>query len=58
MDYLNLIVSFLLGGAIGALFMWYYWRRYKTTDAFKNEVEERWDEIKDFVKNKINSEGK
>lgn len=58
MDYLNLIESAFLGAVFGALLMWFYWRKYRTTDAFKDEVNERWDEIKDFVKNKINSEGK
>lgn len=34
-------VAFVLGFLFGLGLMWYYWRRYKNTDTFKKEVEER-----------------
>lgn len=43
------IVCFIIGVIVGAGIMWYYWRRYKTTDAFKKEVSQRADQVKDLV---------
>lgn len=43
------ILSFIGGGVIGAGVMWYYWRRYKTTEAFKNEIDERANQLKDLA---------
>lgn len=43
------ILYFVVGVIVGAGVMWYYWRRYKTTDAFKKEVSRRADQVKDLV---------
>lgn len=43
------ILCFVTGAAVGAGVMWYYWRRYKTTDAFKEEVSQRAEQVKDLV---------
>lgn len=35
------VIAFIGGFLLGFGLMWYYWRRYKNTDTFKKEVEER-----------------
>lgn len=40
------LLTGVVGAAVGAGVMWYYWRRYKTTDAFKNKVDETVGKIK------------
>lgn len=47
------LISFILGVIIGGLLMWYYWRRYKTTEVFKQKVEERKDQVVDAIKETI-----
>lgn len=49
---LYLVLSFIVGFILGFGLMWYYWRRYKNTDAFKKEVLERALEIAQTVKKK------
>lgn len=43
------ILSFIGGTVIGAGVMWYYWRRYKTTEAFKDEIGDRANQLKDLA---------
>lgn len=49
---LNIILWFLFGFVIGFGLMWYYWRRYHTTDVFKAEVEQRAKELAQTLKKK------
>lgn len=44
------VIAFIGGFLLGFGLMWYYWRRYKNTDAFKKEVLERALEIAQAVK--------
>ena len=53
MDILNLTLGVILGFAVGSTLMWYYWRRYKTTVRFKEEVDERLEQAEQAIKDKF-----
>lgn len=53
MDILNLTLGVILGFAVGSALMWYYWRRYKTTVRFKEEVDERLEQAEQAIKDKF-----
>ena len=45
------MACFILGAVLGGGLMWYYWRRYQTTDKFRQEVQGRVDQIKNAANN-------